>query len=82
MTDEDADLRSDLAALGPQGFAALGRILSDPDKLDAAPGQLLAEPQTPRVHDLSTFVAMAATDEVVRLRLLRAIRDLGALDTR
>ncbi len=28
--------------------------------------------------DLSTLIAMVDTDEVVRLRLLRAIRDLGA----
>jgi hypothetical protein len=27
--------------------------------------------------DLATLIAMADTDEVVRLRLLRAIRDLG-----
>ena len=27
--------------------------------------------------DLATLIAMANTDEVVRLRLLRAIRDLG-----
>ena len=28
--------------------------------------------------DLATLIAMADTDEVVRLRLLRSIRDLGA----
>jgi hypothetical protein len=27
--------------------------------------------------DIATLIAMADTDEVVRLRLLRAIRDLG-----
>jgi hypothetical protein len=33
----------------------------------------------PAVRDLETLVAMAGTDEVVRLRLLRALRDLRAL---
>ena len=37
------------------------------------PGQIPAPP-TP---DLATLIAMADTDEVVRLRLLRAIRYLG-----
>ncbi len=32
----------------------------------------------PASADLATLIAMADTDEVVRLRLLRAIRDLGA----
>jgi hypothetical protein len=31
----------------------------------------------PASADLATLVAMTETDEVVRLRLLRAIRDLG-----
>jgi hypothetical protein len=31
----------------------------------------------PAYADLATLIAMADTDEVVRLRLLRAIRDLG-----
>jgi hypothetical protein len=31
----------------------------------------------PASADLATLIAMADTDEVVRLRLLRAIRDLG-----
>jgi len=33
--------------------------------------------RTDVVADLATLIAMADTDEVVRLRLLRAIRDLG-----
>jgi hypothetical protein len=32
----------------------------------------------PGATDLATLIAMADKDEVVRLRLLRAIRDLGA----
>jgi hypothetical protein len=35
----------------------------------------------PASADLATLIAMADTDEVVRLRLLRAIRDLGATCT-
>ena len=31
----------------------------------------------PAASDFATLIAMADTDEVVRLRLLRAIRDLG-----
>jgi hypothetical protein len=31
----------------------------------------------PTAADLATLIAMADTDEVVRLRLLRAIRNLG-----
>ena len=31
----------------------------------------------PELSELATLLAMADTDEIVRLRLLRAIRDLG-----
>jgi hypothetical protein len=37
--------------------------------------QLIAQPQ---LGDLVTLIAMADTDEVIRLRLLRAIRDVSA----
>ena len=64
--DEDADVRSHLAALGPAALAELRR-----DRTGALRA-LLARPSS---QDLATLIAIADTDEVVRL--LRAIRDLG-----
>lgn len=74
--DEDADVRSHLAALGPAVHAELHRILEAPsiDRTEI----LRALTARPALADLATLIAMADTDEVVRLRLLRAIRDLGA----
>jgi hypothetical protein len=71
--DEDADVRSHLAALGPAALAELRRILEAPDRTLVLRA-LLARPSS---QDLATLIATADTDEVVRLRLLRAIRDLG-----
>jgi hypothetical protein len=57
-------------------------------RLAFRPGVALEAPQTyrdallrryiarPQLADLATLIAMANTDEVVRLRLLRAIRDV------
>jgi DNA-binding GntR family transcriptional regulator len=72
--DEDADIRSHLAALGPAALAELRRILEAPstDRTEI----LRAFTARPAATDLATLIAMADTDEVVRLRLLRAIRDL------
>jgi len=73
--DEDADIRSHLAALGPAALADLRRILEGPSTYRTA---LLRRLVTlPAASDFATLIAMADTDEVVRLRLLRAIRDLG-----
>jgi hypothetical protein len=52
----------------------LRRILEAPDSTPV----LRALTARRASADLSTLIAMAETDEVVRLRLLRAIRDLGA----
>jgi SAM-dependent methyltransferase len=71
--DEDADIRSHLAALGPAALAELRRILEAPDRTAV----LRALTARPTAADLATLIEMADTDEVVRLRLLRAIRDLG-----
>ena len=73
--DEDADIRSDLAALGPPALAELRRILEAPSPYRTQVLQALMARTTS--SDLATLIAMADTDEVVRLRLLRAIRDLG-----
>lgn len=73
--DEDADIRSHLAALGPLALAELRRILDVPSThRNEILRALTAQPVS---ADLATLIAMADTDEVVRLRLLRAIRDLG-----
>jgi len=74
--DEDADVRSHRAPLGPAALAELRRILEAPssDRTEI----LRALTARPASADLATQIAMADTDEVVRLRLLRAIRDLGA----
>ena len=74
-SDEDADVRSHLARLGPAALAELRRILEGPptDRTEI----LRALTARPTAADLATLIAMADTDEVVRLRLLRAIHDLG-----
>ncbi len=73
--DEDADIRSRLAALGPAALAELRAILEAPSARRT--GVLRALPARPTSADLATLIAMADTDEVVRLRLIRATRDLG-----
>jgi hypothetical protein len=73
--DEDADVRSHLAVLGSAALAELRGILEAPsDRRTEILRTLTARPAS---ADLATLIAMADTDEVVRLRLLRAIRDLG-----
>jgi hypothetical protein len=75
LDDEDADLREDLAALGPGALADLRRVFEGPQTYrDALLRQFIARPQ---LAELATLIAMADTDEVVRLRLLRAIRDVA-----
>ena len=73
-SDKDADIRSHLAVLGPAALAKLRRILEAPsaDRTDI----LRALTARPTSANLATLIAMADTDEVVRLRLLRAIRDI------
>ena len=72
--DEDADVRAHLSALGPAALAELRGVLEDPTYRLKVLRALVARPES---ADLATLTAMADTDEVVRLRLLRAIRDLG-----
>lgn len=73
--DEDADVRSHLAVLGPSAHAELRRIL----EASSAHRTEILRALTARLAsaNLATLIAMADTEEVVRLRLLRAIRDLG-----
>jgi hypothetical protein len=74
MIDEDADLRSNLAALGPGALGELETVLKAPQTdRDEMLHQMVARPD---LGDLAQLIAMADADEVVRLRLLRALRDL------
>jgi hypothetical protein len=76
LFDEDADVRSHLAALGPAALGELRRVLEAPETYRTA--VLRALTARPASADLATLIAMSDTDEAVRLRLLRAIRDLEA----
>jgi hypothetical protein len=74
LADEDADLREGLTELGPGALADLKRVLEAPQTYrDALLRQFIARPQ---LADLATLIAIANSDEVVPLRLLRAIRDV------
>ena len=73
--EEDADIRSHLATLGPTALIELRQILEAPSTYRTEILRTLTA--RPTSYDLATLIALADTDEVVRLRLLRAIRDLG-----
>ena len=75
LIDEDASLRANLAALGEPALRELRGILEAPEPYrDAVSRALVARPAA---SELATLLAMADTDPIVRLRLLRALRDLG-----
>ena len=59
----------------PAALGQLRRIIEGPSTYRTE--ILRALTARPAAADLATLIAMADTDEVVRLRLLRAIRDLG-----
>ena len=62
--------------VGPGPLDELKRILEQKESTYRG-AALRALAGRPANADLATLMAMADTDEVVRLRLLRAIRDLG-----
>jgi hypothetical protein len=72
--NQDADIRSDLVGLGPAALAELRRILEAPSPYRTQVLRALSARATSA--DLATLIVMANTDEIVQLRLLRAIRDL------
>ena len=73
--DDDAGLRSRLAALGPAALRDLRDVLTWPQpRRDALLRVLVGRRGT---EALAQLIAIADTDTVARLRLLRAIRDLG-----
>lgn len=74
LFDEDADIRSNPAALGPDALRELQDVLTWPQPrrdefLRSLIGRRHLEP-------LAHMIAIADTDTSARLRLLRAIRDL------
>jgi hypothetical protein len=73
--DEEADVRSHLASLGRAALPWLERVLEKRDNTPIEQRSSRRLTARPAYADLATLIAMA--DEVVRLRLLRAIRDLG-----
>jgi hypothetical protein len=78
IDDEDADLRADLAALGPGALAELRRVLQgSPDYRDSVLVALIARPEH---TDLAALIAMADTNEATRPRLLRPVRALTCSD--
>jgi hypothetical protein len=75
LIDEDRDLRTDLSAFALGALSELRDVLSWPqERRDAL---LRSWVRRPERADLAQLIAMADTDNVVRLRLLRTIRDLG-----
>lgn len=62
--------------LGPTALAEFRRILEAPSAYRTSLLRALMVRAT--ATDFATLIAMADDDGVVRLRLLRAIRDLGA----
>jgi hypothetical protein len=76
MLDEDADIRAGLAVLNPAALADLRRVLEAPSTYRNE--ILKAVMAWPGSDEIATLIAMADTDETVRLRLLRAMRELEA----
>ena len=73
--DEDSGLRSRLAALGPAALRDLRDVLTWPQpRRDALLRSLVGRRGT---EPLAQLIAIADTDKVAQMRLLRAIRDLG-----
>ena len=76
MLDEDTDLALQLKALGRGALIELRGIL---EASATYRGEFLRALIARRdLAQLSPMVAMADTDETVRLRLLEAMRDLGS----
>jgi inosine/xanthosine triphosphate pyrophosphatase family protein len=73
MNQEDAELRAALSMLDPDALAALQRMALADDS--TAFYRALA--RQPDVAAMTQRIAGATSDDVARLRVLRAIRDLG-----
>ena len=76
LINEDWELRKSLAACDPGWTRELEYVLNAPASFrEELERYLIARPD---FSDLAQLLAMADTDMVVRLRLLRAIRDIQA----
>jgi hypothetical protein len=76
VRDEDRVLREHLATFGAAALRELKGVLNAPQPYR---DEILRRMVTwPEFNDLAQLIAMADTDEVVRLRLLRALRNLGS----
>ena len=80
ISDRDAELHAHLSALRPRALAELQRVLRAPTAYRTAVLAVLVA--RPAYTYLATLITAADTDEVVRLRLLRAIRDVGTSGSR
>ena len=74
MNQEDAELRAALSTMGPDALADLQRMALADDS--TAFYRALA--RRPELATITQRLAHATSDEVARLRVLRAIRDLGS----
>ena len=74
LIEEDWELRRALTACDPEWVRELELVLNDP-KADREELRRLVDTR-PNLAELGELLAVADTNEVVRLRLLRAIRDL------
>ena len=74
LIEEDWELRKALAACDPEWVRELEFVLNAP-KADREELRRLVYTR-PNLAELGELLAVAGTNEVVRLRLLRAIRDL------
>ncbi len=73
--DEDLEIRDGLSVLPLDTRVQLERVLGwPPDKRDELLRQLVAHPD---VRHLATLISMGDTSNEVRLRPLRALRDLA-----
>ena len=72
LSDDDQKLREGLAVLPAEVRTDLERVLNwPPAKRDRLVQQMTARPD---LEHVATLVAIASTDEIIRLRLLRALR--------
>ena len=75
LLDEDRHLRQYLAELGPDVLQELYMVLVGPQTYrEKLQRRMVARPD---LSDLAQLLALVKTDEAAKLRLLRALRDLG-----
>ena len=75
LLDEDRHLRQYLAELGPDVLQELYMVLVGPETYrHKIQRRMIARPD---LSELARVLALVNTDEAAKLRLLRALRDLG-----